>query len=468
MYSNKRREPRPWLAASLFARCVLAVFALAMMAGPGLALEPSTFRWEAWQDRLAGTLRATPSSLWLDPPPPDSSRCSWSLRTRASIHDIEGEAAFWPEDDGLAAGGHLALAKEPRVALRLSETWRAEGAILWSVADEVTPQLRVQTLTLRREGERHRVALGREPMRWGPGLQGSLLRGRNAPPLWQISWQTRRPLTAPFFKNTTWSGSAFFAYLDDPDRRIPRPLLLGHRLSWQPTDWLELTGTRTILFGGDNRTSRLNLRRIWEILTVQNENIVGRRPPSDSDQRASFEARLQIPLTLGNWNRAEVYYEYGGEDVNDPPLPSAVAHHYGMVTGAWDHTLVVEFAETVTGANRWYRHTLYHNGYFYEGYPLGLALGADAEALALAIWSPPADFSWRMLRREETFGFRSRARELRVTWELGGRMRRGSWVLEATLSRARRIGPGRELQAPAFARDRAEVRFEKSFGQAKR
>ncbi len=239
---------------------------------------------------------------------------------------------------------------------------------------------------LLRRGHRWEFALGIRPLRWGAADGGDLLLGRSALPRAGVSAATTRRLDLPFVPPSwgTWTGDVFLQYLDDEPRLISRPLLFGHRSEWQPRPYLSLGFSRTILFGGEDRTSRLNAGDLVDIFFGIDENKTGERPPSDSDQKAALHGRLAWP-TLGRWRDVELSYVYAGEDALHGVFPSAIAHQWtlGAATGALAFRL--ESTETNTGANRWYTHTIYGPAYFYRRLPIGWPYGAGSKIFSGSI-----------------------------------------------------------------------------------
>jgi hypothetical protein len=252
-------------------------------------------------------------------------------------------------------------------------------------------------------------------------------------------------------------GGIFLAYLDDRFRQIPFPLLHGMCLEWEPNRWLRLTGRRTILLGGLGRTEKLKARDVWDILLGRGENLVGERPISDTDQKASFGFEFRIPPEKLGWSGLDgirLFFEYAGEDSFEGLLPTAVAHHRGgsVVLRGW--TALVELAETVEDANFWYTwHNVYGtNPYFYRGYLLGHPMSGDARSGHLRIWSP----GWRGYRAQ--LWFRRRGHWDRdsksVTWwvDSGGfRVNRDvlpAMILDAGLELSRSTGDRCPLPDP--------------------
>ncbi len=393
-------------------------------------------------------------------PPRPSNRAAYATRPPA-----------WSEADGLRVGDDPLFVLEQGIALRLwGADWSSVGP-RWTLRGVAQLQARsggpwlgrAPQINLARRGGRHDIVLGAAPIRWGDGIEGSLLLGRTAPPMPQLRWTTARPLRLPSRLRLpgTWTGDHFLAYLHDDDRTIPRPLLLGHRLAWQPIASVEVAGARTILFGGRGRTRRLTPRDLGHILLGRRENVVGARGPGDSDQRASFSLRATLPAAWKERLRlegGELFWEYAGEDMIDPPIPAAVAHHYGAaaVWRGWE--LRTEISES-TSENRWYdRHTVYGDAHFYRGLPLGMSHGSDVVMMRGGITTPPAGARMRLTRAERLHGETSGSRELRVSWQAEAIVELSErWIVEAELSRTRRIGDGRDPTAPPLQRSFAAL-----------
>ncbi len=439
------------------------------------ALELPRYRWDHWTDPARDLRSIGPS------------RRETAAESRVSLLPVQGfilaartsagrdgRPPVWAEEDGILLPGAPLAGLQGGASLDLGRGFGASTELLFTAQSGGPWKGRLQCLELSAEGGRYRAAVGRMPVRWGDGIQGGLLMGRSAPPLWSVQGSTTRPLRLPGPLRAAghWRGDAFLAYLDDPDRvfpddpdrGIPNPLLMGQSLVWVPTGWFEVAAHRTALFGGDGITGRLTLRGIWDILWGMNENLRGDRPPSDSDQRASLMLRARIPWVEGllpGLQGLDGFWEYGGEDFLNPPIPSAVGRNFGAGVRWYDWTVRADFAETHTGVpNRWYdRHTVYGRSHFYRGYPLGLTMGADARSLFTGVWSPPGRLQGRAWRVEQVHGIFSGNREMRVTWGVALMLRLDHmWVLEWELQRGRRIGAGREPRAPGFLRNAAVFR----------
>jgi hypothetical protein len=237
------------------------------------------------------------------------------------------------------------------------------------------------------------VLAGRAPGFWGDGWEGSILLGRTAPPLDMLRLRTIRPIHAVPGTGaiSRLHGSTFLAWLRDEDRTIANPLLHGMRLEWEPTTFVRVGASRTILMGGDGRTERFRLADILDILLGRHENKVTGRDHRDTDQKASLHGEIRLPAALHGWawlTGPRLFYEYAGEDF-DGFLPTAAAHHQGGSIGLAGWMLLFESAEMVDDSYNWYTHMVYGpDAYRHEGFLLGHPAGTDGWSLHLRLWSP--------------------------------------------------------------------------------
>ncbi|MFW3379870.1 capsule assembly Wzi family protein, partial [Glaesserella parasuis] len=91
---------------------------------------------------------------------------------------------------------------------------------------------------------------------WGPGHDGSLIRGDASRPVYGFTAQ-RAEQKAFESKWLSWIGpwqyQAFAGQLDDYTA-VPDAKLLGFRLTAQPLPYLELGASRTLQWGGEGRS----------------------------------------------------------------------------------------------------------------------------------------------------------------------------------------------------------------------
>lgn len=243
------------------------------------------------------------------------------------------------------------------------------------------------------QGERTEIRIGLTRGFWGDGSEGSLLLGRSAPPLAMVRVRSVRPWRIPGLgERGRLQGSFFLGYLDDRERTIPFPLLMGNRIEWEPVSWARFSGSRMILMGGAGRTEKFRPTDLWDIVWGRNETPPAPRTYRDADQLVSLGGELRLPAPVGGWSGFEggrLFLEYGGEDSFHRFVPTSAAHHLGIALAFRGWLLLGESVENVDDANPWYTHGTYGpNAYSYRGYPMGHPMGADGRSLHMRLWTP--------------------------------------------------------------------------------
>ena len=245
---------------------------------------------------------------------------------------------------------------------------------------------------------------GKIPTWWGPGHDGSLIRGDASLPVTGFTMQ-RDQQTAPTSKYLSWVGpwqyQLFAGQLEDY-KAIPDTKLIGMRLTANPTDWLELGASRTFMWGGEGKSESLS--SFFDALTGTKDN-VDDADEDISDQLAGFDARLSLaPLTNSNFP-VSIYGQYVGED-EAGYLPAKNMYLAGIdysssissdSLGIIPYQIYTEWTDTrssgeVKGIS--YNHYVYTDGNYQQGFPLGYALGGDAESIALGgrLWLDNRNF----------------------------------------------------------------------------
>lgn len=243
---------------------------------------------------------------------------------------------------------------------------------------------------------------GQIPMWWGPGNDGSLIRGDASKPVVGLTMQ-RDTQTAPRSPYLNWIGpwqyQLFLGQLDDYNA-IPDTKLIGTRLTSSPTPWLDLGASRMIMWGGDGRSESFS--SFIDALTGKNDN-TGNPDTDPTNSLAGFDARVNLaPLTT---LPVGIYGQYTGEDEADG-LPSKNMYLAGIdfassintgSMGSMPYQLYTEWADTRTGGDVKgisYNHYIYTDGYYQYGYPLGHALGGDAESYTIGgkLWMDNQNF----------------------------------------------------------------------------
>lgn len=226
---------------------------------------------------------------------------------------------------------------------------------------------------------------GQIPTYWGPGHEGSLIRGDASRPVYGITAQ-RAEQTAFSSKWLSWIGpwqyQAFAGQLDNYDA-VPDAKLIGLRVTAQPLPYLELGASRAIQWGGEGRPE--NFDSLWDAI-IGKDNVYG-DTVNPSNQIAGFDARLNlqplVQMPLG------VYAQYVGED-EAGGLPAKKMYLAGVDYSSsyqnMPYQLYSEWADTRTNGKAQgisYNHSVYTDGFYQHGYPLAHAMGGDGQMISV-------------------------------------------------------------------------------------
>ena len=226
---------------------------------------------------------------------------------------------------------------------------------------------------------------GQIPTYWGPGHEGSLIRGDASRPVYGLTMQ-RAEQQAFETKWLSWIGpwqyQAFAGQLDDY-HAIPDAKLLGFRLTAQPLPYLELGASRILQWGGEGRSESFD--SLWNAIKGNDNFYDG--DLDKSNQIAGFDARLN----LNHWSGVPIslYGQYVGED-EAGLLPSKKMYLAGIDYSSQLNNLPLqvyaEWADTRTNGDVQgisYNHYIYQDGYYQHGFPLGHAMGGDGQMVSL-------------------------------------------------------------------------------------
>jgi len=230
------------------------------------------------------------------------------------------------------------------------------------------------------------VVAGQIPTWWGPGHDGSLIRGDASRPVYGVTAQ-RAVQNAFESKWLSWIGpwqyQAFAGQLDDY-KAVPNAKLIGMRLTAQPFSALELGASRAIQIGGDGQPD--SFKAYWNAIIGKDNGCTENSCVGEdnaSNQLAGFDARLQLqPL----FNIPVSFYgQYVGED-EAGGLPSKKMYlagaDYSSIVNNMPYQLYAEWADTRTNGDVRgisYSHHQYTDGYYQHGFPLGHAMGGDGQ-----------------------------------------------------------------------------------------
>lgn len=225
---------------------------------------------------------------------------------------------------------------------------------------------------------------GQIPVYWGPGHDGSLIRGDASRPVYGLTAQ-RAEQKAFESKWLSWIGpwqyQVFAGQLDDY-KAVPNAKLIGLRLTAQPAPYIEIGASRAFQWGGEGRSESFG--SFWDAL-VGKDNVYG-DTVDPSNQIAGFDARLNLSSLLNV--PVSLYGQFAGED-EAGGLPSKKFYLAGVdFSSAYNnmpYQLYAELADTRTnGESRGitYNHHIYTDGYYQHGFSLGHAMGGDGQMIS--------------------------------------------------------------------------------------
>lgn len=226
---------------------------------------------------------------------------------------------------------------------------------------------------------------GQIPTYWGPGHDGSLIRGDASRPVYGVTMQ-RAEQHAFANKWLSWIGpwqyQAFVGQLDDYDA-VPDAKLIGLRVTAQPLPYLELGASRAMQWGGGDRSESLST--LWN--AIKGNDNFDNSDDDKSNQIAGFDARLslqplvQVPM--------DIYAQYVGED-EAGGLPAKKMYLAGVdYSSSYNNMpfqLYTEWTDTRSNGSAdgiSYNHRVYTDGFYQHGYPLAHAIGGDGQMISV-------------------------------------------------------------------------------------
>ncbi|HAO0395733.1 TPA: capsule assembly Wzi family protein [Escherichia coli] len=227
------------------------------------------------------------------------------------------------------------------------------------------------------------LSFGRIPQWWGPGYEGSLIRGDAARPL--TGFMLQRAVQAP--PETWWlrwtgpwqyqlSAGQISQYTVYPHTRI-----IGARLTISPFHALELGASRIMQWGGEGRPGS------WKSFLdglVGRDNTGTTREPGN--QLAGFDFRWKLEPVFGL--PVSFYGQIIGEDEagrlpSDNMYLGGIEGHHSLGRDALNwYVEVHDTRSDMKHTGRTYTHHIYTDGYYQQGYPLGDATGGDGKLYA--------------------------------------------------------------------------------------
>lgn len=143
---------------------------------------------------------------------------------------------------------------------------------------------------------------GRGSVWMGHGYYGSLLLSNNADPFNFIRIETADPIKLPYV------GSVGYKIFGGSPKRFN---ILGHRASWYPLPWIELSASKTIIFTESLQIGDLPYFLLRESFRDDGEDF--------RDARVSLDIGVRLPPAIRSYVYpivdAKIYFEYAGENI---------------------------------------------------------------------------------------------------------------------------------------------------------
>ena len=234
------------------------------------------------------------------------------------------------------------------------------------------------------------LVAGQIPTYWGPGRDGSLIRGDASRPVYGFTMQ-RSDQQAFDHKWLSWIGpwqyQIFAGQLDDY-KAVPNAKLIGMRLTAQPLPYLEIGASRVLQIDGKGQPG--SFKAYWNAFVGKdnecNENgCVGEGNASNQLAGIDFKFNLSELANLP----VSIYGSVVGED-EAGMLPARKLYSAGIDYASQFNKLpyqvYAEWSDTRTNGEVWgysYNHHQYKDGYYQHGYALGHAMGGDGQMYSI-------------------------------------------------------------------------------------
>jgi hypothetical protein len=140
------------------------------------------------------------------------------------------------------------------------------------------------------------ISVGRQNLWWGPGQSGPMMFSNNAEALWLLNLNRVEPIVLPWFFKYLGPLRAQFFFGRVAGHYFPNgPFLHGAKISFKPTQNLELGFSRTVLFAGEGHP--LTWRSFWRsfISVGDNPNSLPGSSQDVGDRRSSFDFQYRLP-----------------------------------------------------------------------------------------------------------------------------------------------------------------------------
>jgi membrane-associated phospholipid phosphatase len=304
--------------------------------------------------------------------------------TGFSAYAAEGKYTVYVRGEYQHAPAGPAYSLVVRQALAFADALPVQPAQAVATAD----QYRLLEAYVGMTAANWQMTFGKQSLWWGPGEGGAFLFSNNAEPIYMFRASRIAPFRLPWLLQ--WMGPVkmdfFFGQLAG-NQFPPRPLVHGEKISFQPTQNLELGFSRTVEMGGVGRP--LTLQALWNSYTSVTSS-PNETPATDPGKRTGgFDFSYRVPF-LRHWMTL-----YADSLATDDPSPLAAPRQAGInpgiyfprIPGVPKLELRVEAVNTDTPTRRSHRgqyiyyDTFYHDDYTNKKNIIGSWIGREGQGL---------------------------------------------------------------------------------------
>lgn len=290
------------------------------------------------------------------------------LQGREGRNLVDGGTAALETTHWITISDHAAAFARPRFQITRAREGRPD-------VNEVV----LQNLYARFAVGNVRFQIGRDNLVWGQGDRAGLLLSHNARGLDMVNVTSGRPFRLPWvFRHLGYTKWSLFLADLGPNQRFPHSRLLGYKLSFRPTRFLEFGASLVDEFGGEGSPDYSFGKLLADILPFM-ENIIG--PQRFSNKIAGLDLRIRVPQARG----LELFAEAMIDDWDLDRLRAMLWQDAGYVAGvamprlnnSGSVGMAAEFHHT---GIRYYRHYQFRTGWALDQFIIGDNLGPDGNA----------------------------------------------------------------------------------------
>jgi membrane-associated phospholipid phosphatase len=235
-------------------------------------------------------------------------------------------------------------------------------------------------------------SFGKQDLWWSPAYGSALLFSNNAEPIYMFRLSRVTPFTLPWILRYLgpMKVDLFFGRMQG-NEFPPRPLMHGEKITFKPTENLELGFSRTVEFGGIGRA--MTLGAIWHSYTSFGSSVGVAANVNPGHRVGGFDFTYRLPR-LRNWLTL-----YGDSMTSDDPSPIDAPRrapaigglHLAKFPGVPKLDLRVEgvYTDTTTsrstGGQFSYWELFYHDAYTNKNFLMGSWIGR--EGVGYQAWS---------------------------------------------------------------------------------